>query len=579
MPTSNSRRAQKSPLAIAASCAAPNPVAGEGDASPTANPRVERTAEGPHPLGARSVQVMLERRFPPAPGEAEGPDAPPEKKKSFAHGAAVRRFLKIAAGIALVVSFGWAPLRAMLATTSVEAIINARIETIRSPIGGIVQAPPGKDWSAAAVPPKLVVVDPYADRSRLDDLRRQQDTLESQVGTLGRESQLTAAALDALDLRVEEIPRRPAQADRRADRGADGGAGGGGAKTSQVTASKHRSDQLQRTGDISAAEGDRAQYEWSAATSAEAAARKRLEETKVERDAVAEGVFVGDSYNDSPSAFQRAADLRLRKGELDAQLEAARSQMKHVADQIAEEEQRYRRRAEATVPLPVKGRVWEMLVSPGEYVNKGQDLLRVLNCSNPIVSANVDERVYNRLQVGSPGDVPAVPGRQGLSRDGGQSDRGRGGAGQFCDCASDVTQKPVLRDHRNGRHGRGGLRDRSNGNGHLRTGGLRPHTEPRGSSAFEGVRIPGAEARCSACSTIPFSRLSSRRSRPWGCSSSPRRSGQSLSPRAGWSWRRAVSPSWRNMRGGGSRTRCRPPHSAPNTRSRLSFSPPKWSGS
>ena len=173
------------------------------------------------------------------------------------------------------------------------------------------------------------------------------------------------------------------------------------AKTSQVTASKHRSDQLQRTGDISAAEGDRAQYEWSAATSAEAAARKGLEETKVERDAVAEGVFVGDSYNDSPSAFQRAADLRLRKGELDAQLQAARSQMKHAADQIAEEEQRYRRRAEATIPLPVKGRIWEMLVSPGEYVNKGQDLLRVLNCSNPIVSANVDERVYNRLQVGA----------------------------------------------------------------------------------------------------------------------------------------------------------------------------------
>ena len=404
MPTSNSRRAEKSPFAIAASGAAPNLAAGEGDASPTANPRVERTAEGPHPLGARSVQVMLERRFPPAPGEAEGPDAPPEKKKSFAHGAAVRRFLKIAAGIALVVSFGWAPLRAMLATTSVQAIINARIETIRSPIGGIVQAPPGKtvDWSAAAVPPKLVVVDPYADRSRLDDLRRQQDTLELQVGTLGRESQLTAAALDALDSeskkfrdgRLKLIDARIAAQTAELEAAA--------AKTSQVTASKHRSDQLQRTGDVSAAEGDRAQYEWSAATSAEAAARQRLEETKVERDAVAEGVFVGDGYNDSPSAFQRAAELRLRKGELDAELEAARSQMKHVADQIAEEEQRYRRRAEATVALPVKGRVWEMLVSPGEYVNKGQDLLRVLNCSNPIVSANVDERVYNRLQVGSP---------------------------------------------------------------------------------------------------------------------------------------------------------------------------------
>ena len=28
--------------------------------------------------------------------------------------------------------------------------------------------------------------------------------------------------------------------------------------------------------------------------------------------------------------------------------------------------------------------------------------MRVLDCSHPIVSANVDERVYNRLEVGSP---------------------------------------------------------------------------------------------------------------------------------------------------------------------------------
>ena len=43
-----------------------------------------------------------------------------------------------------------------------------------------------------------------------------------------------------------------------------------------------------------------------------------------------------------------------------------------------------------------------MLIAPGEYVSKGQDLLRVLDCSKPIVSANVDERVYDHLEVGSP---------------------------------------------------------------------------------------------------------------------------------------------------------------------------------
>jgi hypothetical protein len=45
-----------------------------------------------------------------------------------------------------------------------------------------------------------------------------------------------------------------------------------------------------------------------------------------------------------------------------------------------------------------------MLTGPGEHVNKGQDLMRVLNCAHPIVSANVDEGVYNRLKVGAPAE-------------------------------------------------------------------------------------------------------------------------------------------------------------------------------
>jgi hypothetical protein len=66
----------------------------------------------------------------------------------------------------------------MLATTSVEAIVNARIETIRAPIEGIVQAPAEKtaNWSSTAAPPKLTISNPYADRSRLDELRRDLNT-------------------------------------------------------------------------------------------------------------------------------------------------------------------------------------------------------------------------------------------------------------------------------------------------------------------------------------------------------------------------------------------------------------------
>jgi multidrug resistance efflux pump len=46
--------------------------------------------------------------------------------------------------------------------------------------------------------------------------------------------------------------------------------------------------------------------------------------------------------------------------------------------------------------------VWEVLTAPGEQVNRGQDLLRMLDCSTAVVTATVSESVYNRLQVGAP---------------------------------------------------------------------------------------------------------------------------------------------------------------------------------
>ncbi len=406
MPLSNSRHAQGSRLAASATIGPPNPVpnAQIDVAKEAADSRIGGRRAKPHPVDARSIQTILERSFRPgAEEEIAIANNAGAKKARFAFATTLRRFLKIALGVGLVLAFGWAPLRAMLATTSVEAIVNAHIETLRSPIEGIVQAPSEKtaSWSSTA-PPKLVVVDPYADRSRLDELRRALNTLESQKQTLEQDSQLTQTALEAIDVQAEKyrVGRLKLIESRLAAQTAELQAAS--AKTAQVTAAKGRSDHLQRTGDISGAESDRVQYEWSAATSAEVAARKRLEETQVEHDAVADGVFVGDSYNDSPSSAQRQTELRLKKGELDAEFAAVRDQIQHLGDQISREEARYRLRSEATVGLPTKGRVWEMLVGPGEYVNKGQDLLRLLDCSHPIVSANVDERVYNRLEVGSP---------------------------------------------------------------------------------------------------------------------------------------------------------------------------------
>jgi len=361
-----------------------------------------RPENGTHPADARAIQLALERSLQGPPTGDETSAKAQEPRRTGWSGAAPRRVIKIALGLALVGSLGWGPLRAMLATTSVEALVNARVETVRSPIEGVVASAPdvGRDWNASAPAPRLRIVDPLADHARLEDLRRQHQALESQSHLLARQSELASAALQTLAAQIERFregrlklldARMAAQTAERET---------AAAKASEAAAAKRRTDELRKSGVSTAAEGDRTHFEWVAASSAETAAERRLEETTVERDAIAQGVFVGDSYNDSPSSEQRAAELRLRAGELDAQAVAVQSQIKLLDDQIADEEARYRERSEVLLDLPASGRVWEMLTGPGERVSKGQDLMRVLDCSHPLVSANVDESVYNRLEVG-----------------------------------------------------------------------------------------------------------------------------------------------------------------------------------
>ncbi len=350
----------------------------------------------------RALQSDLERSLKEsaageqtALGDAKPHSAPPRWTLT-------RRVVKIALGLALVGALGWVPLRTMLATTSVEALVNAQVETIRSPIEGIVAAIPGVavDWGASGAAPRLRVVDPLADHAHLDDLRRQHQALESEARMLDRESEQRKTALETLDGQMEKfragrlklLEARLAAQSAQIDSAE--------ARATQAAADKRRTDELTKTGASTIAESDRRLYEWLIANSTEAAEKKRLVETKVEYDAIAQGVFVGDSYNDSPSSEQRAADLRLKAGELAARAVAVRSEMTLLAEQIAEEETRFRERSEADVDLPSSGRVWEMLTAAGERVGKGQDLMQVLDCSRPLVSANVDENVYNRLEVG-----------------------------------------------------------------------------------------------------------------------------------------------------------------------------------
>src|ERR1700674_3175386 len=317
----------------------------------------------------------------------------------------VRRLSKTALGVGIIAVVGFAPLQRLLQPSSVEAVVNARMITLRAPIDGEVQAGPkplGFGTSLARGDVLFRIINGRADRSRVDDLTHQIEQLKDErpgiavrlgnarivLKDLTEQTRLFAEArILQLEARQDELKADVAAARTRNEE----------AKTSL-----DRVTTLALKGWLPMAQLTLAQRDGSVAEKLEVAAQKRREAVGVELAAAQRGVFVGISSNDRPRYLQRADQLEQQVSNLTENLAERDQRIIRLDDKLAEEKARFTVLAAADMVAPAKGSVWEILTAPGEQVHRGQDLLRVLDCGEPVVTAIVGEAVYNRLQVGSP---------------------------------------------------------------------------------------------------------------------------------------------------------------------------------
>ncbi|HXF53674.1 MAG TPA: HlyD family efflux transporter periplasmic adaptor subunit [Hyphomicrobiaceae bacterium] len=369
--------------------------------------------ESPVPSGDRTDAVRLLRRaddilreLPKALRELPKTGARlTERLRQVYANATIRRLLKTAIGLALVVIVGWGPAQRLMQTTSVEAVVNARLVTLRTPIEGQVIAAQARltvGATVAAGTPLLTIVNSRADRTRLDELRRLVERLEHDRQLLraklesARALHTEFAAQTRLfqEGRIRQLEARLAEI------------------RSEIEVAKARreeaADVLQRTETLAVkgwqtrASLDRARRERDIADQQIVAAQHRARTVEVELEAARAGTFVGDSYNDRPRSSQRADELQQQMAELTAELHQNESRTALLKEELAEEQARFTNLARVTVAAPANGTIWELLTASGEQVNRGQELLRMLDCTTAVVTATVSESVFNRLQVGGP---------------------------------------------------------------------------------------------------------------------------------------------------------------------------------
>ncbi|THD44415.1 MAG: HlyD family secretion protein [Bradyrhizobium sp.] len=369
-----------------------------------------------------AVEDWRRRNAPGAPSAEPTPisilPAPAAPAKTKPKSAAPRRIVKTLLGLALVVAVGYAPVQRMAQTTSVEAIVNARVITLRAPIDGEVQAGPIVRGSGAALAAGDVlfrVVDPRADRNRVDDLSRQLGQarderprlaarLESARTLLADLSEQTrafgAARIHQLEARRDALTADAAVAHARA---------------LDATATLERANRLLADGAGTPVQANLAKRDADIAAQNEISAQGLIVVNDVELASARRGVFVSDSYNDRPTSAQRADDLGQQIGDFEQALNESDRRVARLSQDLDDEQARYAQLASAAIVAPAKGSVWEVLTAPGEQVRRGQELVRVLDCGGALVTATVSESVYNRLHMGSPARFQPRDGSEDLA--------------------------------------------------------------------------------------------------------------------------------------------------------------------
>ena len=225
-------------------------------------------------------------------------------------------------------------------------------------------------------------------RGRVDAIEAEIATLQAQIRDLqARTEKNRVARIDELTSKLEQ---------------ANAAIGAAQAKESAANAILGRQQKLYTIGYTVKASVEAAKSTADAAQLDRTAAEKQITTLQVQLSAARDGTFLQDAYNDAAYAQQRADQLRLRVADLQAESHQ-QNQLLKLLEGDARQTNASDRSAESNLSVPVlspaSGIVWSVTNS-GQYVRAGDEIARVVDCSQLSANATVSAREYAAVRDG-----------------------------------------------------------------------------------------------------------------------------------------------------------------------------------
>ncbi|THV12479.1 HlyD family efflux transporter periplasmic adaptor subunit [Rhizobium rhizophilum] len=312
------------------------------------------------------------------------------------------RSVKIVAGLVILFLALFVIVREQTAGVSADAFINARLTTTRAPISGTFDAISRPLGARVNVGDSLgTIADPLVDNVRLSDLQQQRMATKAELDRLTKTAEGLAVSIEELGSRAQSYRRERIQQLQAQIDGAEASANAAEARLRYARLSLERSDRLSDQG---VRTGEALEQSRSLAEVAEldlVSAQETVRVARINLAAAERGIFLGDGYNDAPYSEQRVSELEVARDQLQASAAAQATVLEALDLRIRAEQVRVNRLNSASLQANVSGLIWDYLAISGETVQRGQDLLSLVDCQSTIVTLSVTERVYNQITLGS----------------------------------------------------------------------------------------------------------------------------------------------------------------------------------
>lgn len=305
------------------------------------------------------------------------------------------KYKRLILGLLAIILGLWIIVGEQMSGATADAVVNARIVTMRATVSGNLTVP-ARQLGARVTQGEVLasVEDPVVDRVRLDDLLmevRLEDAARAQIEALLAETEAVRETLIERtqifrDRRLEELRARLSHAEARLAILETGGGAVDETQQQILTAVEEGIERLPGEPWLDTLVLDHA--------------RERVEVLRIALQAAEENVFLGDGYNDAPSAEQRGIELSSEIAALQTRLAEAKERVAALHERVDRERIRVNGLTGGELQSPVTGLLWEVLEANGVNVQRGDPLLRLVDCQATMVTASVTERVYNSLSVG-----------------------------------------------------------------------------------------------------------------------------------------------------------------------------------